>query len=122
MLADKAETSQTTTNGNLMNQITSRQLTELLSRTNSYTLVDFYADWCGPCQRMTPVLEDLQDEFPSANFVKIDTDEESDLMSALKIRSIPTLVVYGADGEVVDRWEGGQDADEIRTWLEGVVG
>lgn len=65
-------------------------------------LVDFRAEWCGPCRILTPVLEDLSTKITDVTFGKVNTDEESDLTSNFGITSIPTVMIF-KDGELVDR-------------------
>jgi thioredoxin 1 len=57
-------------------------------------LVDFYADWCGPCKALAPVLEELAGEIPNAKIVKINVDENYELATRYKIDSIPSLLVF----------------------------
>ena len=62
-------------------------------------IVDFYADWCGPCRAVAPVLEDLSNEYAGKLIVyKIDTDKESELSSLFGIQSIPTLLFIPKEG------------------------
>lgn len=63
-------------------------------------IIDFYADWCGPCKMVAPILEELSDEYAGQLLVyKVDTDVEQELSAVFGIRSIPTLLFIGADGE-----------------------
>ena len=63
-------------------------------------IIDFYADWCGPCKTVAPVLEELSKEYEGKlNIYKVDTDMESELSSIFGIQSIPTFLFIGADGE-----------------------
>ena len=56
-------------------------------------LIDFYADWCGPCKSIAPVLEELAQEFDGKmNIYKVDTDEERELAAIFRVQSIPTLL------------------------------
>lgn len=58
------------------------------------TLVDFWADWCGPCKMFAPVFEAAAEENPDITFAKVDTEAEQDLAGALRIMSIPTLMIF----------------------------
>lgn len=63
-------------------------------------IIDFYADWCGPCKIVAPILEELSDEYKGRLLIyKVDTDAEQELSAVFGIRSIPTLLFIGADGE-----------------------
>lgn len=68
-------------------------------------LVDFYADWCGPCQLLAPVLEELARETPNAKVVKVNVDENPKLAAQYEIDSIPRLLVF-RDGEIVGERSG----------------
>lgn len=62
-------------------------------------IVDFYADWCGPCKMIAPVLEELADEYKDQLYIyKIDTEQEQELAAAFGIRSIPTLIFIPLEG------------------------
>lgn len=64
-------------------------------------LVDFYADWCGPCQMLGPVIEEL-DKSEQLTILKVDVDELSDLAREFRVMSIPTLMVF-KDGKLAKR-------------------
>ena len=65
-------------------------------------LVDFYADWCGPCKMLAPLLEQFEQEHPQVKVCKINVDDQSDLAVDYGVRSIPTLVVF-KDGKEANR-------------------
>lgn len=78
-------------------------------------IVDFYADWCGPCKMMGSVLEGMQD----INVIKVNTDMHQELAREFGIMSIPTLVFYKA-GEVKRQEVGFKDENEIRNILNSI--
>lgn len=61
---------------------------------NSIVIIDFWAEWCGPCKRFAPVFEDSSEKHADIVFAKVNTEEEQELASYFQIRSIPTLVVF----------------------------
>jgi thioredoxin len=63
-------------------------------------LIDFYADWCGPCKMVAPILEELSDEYEGKlNIYKVDTEEERELAAMFGIRSIPSLLFVPKEGQ-----------------------
>ncbi len=66
-------------------------------------LVDFYADWCGPCKMITPILKDVQEEMQDkVKIVKVDVDADGELAQRFDVMSIPTLILF-KDGKPVNR-------------------
>ena len=81
------------------------------------TLVDFYADWCGPCRIMTPHLEAVAKEMEGqVTIVKIDVDKAQQVSSTYQITSIPTLILF-KDGKQVDSMVGVRDAKAIKEFI-----
>ena len=81
-------------------------------------LVDFYADWCGPCKSLAPTLEKLANEYAGAFILaKVDSDAEQMLVSSMGVRSLPTVVLF-KDGQPVDHFMGVLPEGEIRQILE----
>lgn len=81
------------------------------------TLVDFWAEWCGPCQMMLPILEELSTKMEwKAKISKVNVDENPALAAQFRVMSIPTLLVM-KDGEVVEQLVWVQQADALETTL-----
>ncbi|WP_123620368.1 thioredoxin [Halorubrum sp. CSM-61] len=79
-------------------------------------LVDFHADWCGPCQMMEPAVEAVASD-TDATVLKVDVDEHQGLAGEYGVQSIPTLLVF-ADGELADRMVGAQTEDALAGAIE----
>ena len=80
-------------------------------------LVDFWATWCGPCQMVGPVIEEIAGEVTDAKIGKVDVDENPELAREYKVMSIPTLMVF-KDGASVRREIGAKSKDEILAMLK----
>ena len=81
-------------------------------------LIDFYAEWCGPCKMLAPVLEELSDEFTGKiDVYKVNVDEEEELAMLFGIRSIPTLVFIGKDG-TMHRSQGAMGKSQLKEAIE----
>jgi len=81
------------------------------------TVVDFYADWCGPCKIMAPHFEKVADEEEEVRFAKVDVDDNQELAERFGILSIPTTIFF-KDGEVVDRKSGALMENEIKDTIK----
>jgi thioredoxin 1 len=85
------------------------------------TLVDFYATWCGPCQQMHPILDKLKVKMGSdVRVVKIDVDKNQEVAATFKIRSVPTLLLF-RKGEIVWRQAGGMDAKGLEQKIKNAL-
>jgi thioredoxin 1 len=80
-------------------------------------LTDFYADWCGPCKMLEPVVETIASE-TDAVVAKVDVDANQQLAATYGVRGVPTLVLF-ANGEQVDEVVGVQSEDQLRSLVEG---
>ena len=80
-------------------------------------LVDFYADWCGPCRMMTPILERVAKEVSGkATIAKIDIDEAQKVTSTFQVTSVPTLILFH-EGKEIGRLVGLRDADTVKEFI-----
>lgn len=80
-------------------------------------LIDFWAEWCGPCRMQTPIIEELSEEEDSVNFYAVDVDENQDLAAHFGIMSIPTLMV-AKDGKIVEKLIGVHAKEQLSEILE----
>ena len=94
---------------------------EMLSGSDLPVLVDFYAAWCGPCQMMAPILEQVNAQLQGKiKIVKIDTDKYPQLASQYQIEALPTLVLF-KKGEAVERIEGLLQAPQLLQHLQRLL-
>ena len=75
-------------------------------------LIDFYADWCGPCKMVAPIVHEIAEENPQYKIVKVNVDEATDLAIEFGVQSIPTLVVM-KDGKIANKAIGFRSKEQI---------
>ena len=80
-------------------------------------LVDFYADWCGPCQMLSPILEELSKKNENLKIVKINVDEHQQLAVQNKVLSIPAIKIY-KDGKLVNQAVGYQELEDLEALIK----
>lgn len=81
-------------------------------------LLDFYADWCGPCRMVSPLVDEIAEENPQVLVGKINVDEEPELAQAFGVASIPTLAVM-KNGKIINQSAGARPKAQILAMLEG---
>ena len=84
--------------------------------TDKVVLIDFFAQWCGPCKMMSPIIDKIANEHPEYVIGKVDVDEDPELARAFGVMSIPTIVVM-KNGEVVNKSSGARPKDQILALL-----
>lgn len=83
-----------------------------VKEANTLVVVDFYADWCGPCQMLKPILEEINDERSDVKIVKVNVDDARELAQEYGIFSIPTVILF-KDGKIVDKFVGLKSKDSV---------
>jgi thioredoxin len=94
---------------------------EMIAESEMPLLIDFYAPWCGPCQMMAKILEQVNAQMKDQlRVVKINTDNYPDLATQYQVQALPTLVLF-KQGQPVDRIEGVLRADQLIQHLQALV-
>lgn len=85
--------------------------------SKGFTVVDFFATWCGPCRMLAPILEDVSETRDDAKFLKVDVDENYDLAKSFGIMSVPTVLFF-KDGNLVDKSIGLINSEKINQIID----
>lgn len=84
-------------------------------------VVDFWAEWCGPCKQLSPVVDEVAAEMKDAvKVVKVNIDEAPEAPTKYGVRGVPTLMIFKG-GEVIDTRVGGMPKSQLQEWIEGQV-
>ncbi len=82
-------------------------------------LVDFSAEWCGPCKMLSPILEQLPKSLPDLKIIKVNIDDNYQLAQSFKVMSVPTLLLY-KDGQMIDQRMGFQTLEMLIEWVNSI--
>ena len=90
-------------------------------KSSTPVVVDFWAEWCGPCRQIAPALEEIAKEFSGkVKIVKLNIDENPRTPETYNVRAIPTLIMF-KDGEVADTLRGAHPKNQLAAWIGGAA-
>ena len=99
----------------MVKDITDQTFKELSS--NGKVVVDCFAEWCGPCKMLSPIIDELAEELTDVNFYKLNVDESVEVVRNYNIMSIPTILIFN-DGELVNQSVGFKSKEELKDLLK----
>ena len=100
-----------------MLEITKDNFEEEVLKSDKPVVVDFWAEWCGPCKTLGPEFEALSSEMGDVKFAKLNVDDNQEVSSKFGVMSIPTMIIFRGGNEV-DRAVGARPKEDIRKWIE----
>ncbi|RPG58267.1 MAG: thioredoxin [Flavobacteriales bacterium TMED191] len=102
-------------------EFTTENFTKEVLEANLPVLVDFWAEWCGPCRMISPLIDELHADFKDQAVIgKVNVDSESDISAKYGITSIPTLLFF-KDGEIVDKHVGSASKSQLEDKLKSLI-
>ena len=102
-------------------ELTDAAFDEIVHKSDVPVLVDFWAPWCGPCKMITPVLEEIAEEYgDKVRFCKLNTDQARDSAMEFSISAIPTVILL-KDGQVQNKWVGLTSKKDIIAAIEQLL-
>ena len=91
-----------------------------ISSQSQLVLVDFWAEWCGPCKQITPILEEISNEKENLNILKLNIDENPVTPQKYNVRGIPTLMLF-KDGKLIDTKIGSLPKSSLENWINSYL-
>lgn len=101
-------------------KVTDQSFEQDVLQSSQPVLLDFWAEWCGPCRMLSPVLDELATELNGITIAKMNVDENPNTPAKFGVRGIPTLMVF-KDGELKETRVGGLPKADLKKWIEDTV-
>lgn len=99
-------------------ELTNENFKQVVQESIKPVVVDVHAQWCGPCQYMAPIFEELEQELSDTiTFAKLDVDEARETSMACGITSVPTFLIF-KNGSIASRKTGSMSQDNLRSWIQ----
>ena len=98
------------------NKTTDSTFQDDISSQSNLVLVDFWAEWCGPCKQISPILEEIANEKDNLNILKLNIDENPVTPQKYNVRGIPTLMLFN-DGKLIDTKIGSLPKSSLEDWI-----
>ena len=104
----------------MANVITDSNFQEII-QANNVVMIDFWAEWCGPCKRVSPIVDELSEEYEGKAFIgKVDVEENPETPEKYLIRNIPTILFF-KDGELADKAIGALPKSDLENKLKALL-
>ena len=98
-------------------KISEKDFNQVISNKEKKVIVDCYAEWCGPCRMLSPIIDELKEEVDSCEFYKLNVDEAENISREYGIMSIPTILIF-KDGKEVNKSIGLKTKEELKELIE----
>lgn len=104
----------------MVKNITDKEFEALLANASKPIVIDFWAEWCGPCRQLGPIIDELSQEMEGVEFVKLNIDENPETPTKFGVRGIPTLILF-QDGKQKSVKVGALPKSALKEWLESNI-
>lgn len=101
----------------MVKKITEKNFNDEVIKSDQTVLLDFYAEWCGPCNTLSPIIDEIVNENKNIKVYKVNIDEEINLVNKFNIVSVPTILIF-KNGEITSRVSGLTDKNQILSMVK----